>query len=194
MLILASNSPRRKEILKMLGFDFVIRPSDCDETVCPGMAPSQIVCELAERKARSVFCGRDEVVLGSDTVVAIDGCVLGKPADEQDAVSMLQRLSGRCHSVFTGVCITNGIKTETVFVEARVYFKPIDLETIKQYVQTGEPMDKAGAYGIQGLGGKYIDKIEGDYYAVMGLPSTVTKELLIDFGLLQKKRDGNKNE
>ncbi|MDO4742768.1 MAG: Maf family protein [bacterium] len=194
MLILASNSPRRKQILEMLGFDFDVKPSDCDETVCSGLTPSQIVCELAQRKACSVSHGLGDVVLGSDTVVSIDGCILGKPDSEQEAVSMLQKLSGRCHSVFTGVCVTNGCQTETLFVEAKVYFKQLDLKTIKQYVRTGEPMDKAGAYGVQGLGGKFVDKIEGDYYAVMGLPSTVTKELLMRFGLPLKNRDGNRNE
>ena len=174
-LILASGSPRRKELLEMTGHLLEIIPSSADETT-DETAPDRLVEELSSRKA-SDAAGKikDGIVLGADTVVSIDGTILGKPEDEQDAERMLKMLSGRTHQVFTGVTlisVKNGkIEwSETFSEKTDVTVIPMTDEEIGEYVMSREPLDKAGAYGIQGFFGKYISRIEGDYFNVVGLP------------------------
>lgn len=180
MLILASQSPRRREILDMLGYMFECRPAHADETVPAGISPGEAVELLAARKARAVglSAGAGDTVLGSDTVVALDGAVLGKPADRDDALRMLRALSGRTHTVYTGVALLKG-EEEIVFHDrAEVTFYPLEEAEIAAYAATGEPMDKAGAYGIQGRGSALVEGIRGDFFTVMGLPAGKTVRAL----------------
>lgn len=169
-IILASKSPRRKEILEKAGYDIEIRVQDADETLPEGISPEQAVRMLAEIKATAVKREQGEAVIGADTVVSLDGEILGKPKDKKDAFLMLRRLSGREHEVFTGVCIlTDGGKT--VFSEcSAVKFENLSDKEIFAYIESGEPMDKAGAYGIQGLGGTFATVTSGSFYNVMGFP------------------------
>ena len=178
-LVLASKSPRRREILKNAGIDFTVRVADADETIPEGTKPEDAVVFLAARKAMAVPRENDEVVLGADTVVVLDDMILGKPKDKNDAFNMIKRLSGRVHSVFTGVCaIGNGISL-TFAEETKVEFYPLSNNEIYDYINTNEPYDKAGAYGIQGLASKFIRGIEGDYFNVVGLPvSSVYKKII----------------
>lgn len=174
-LILASASPRRKELLEQAGAVFEICPAKGEEVIT-GKNPAEAVMELALNKAREVadMGGEDILVLGADTVVVHDGRILGKPKDEQDAVRMLTELSGNTHSVFTGVAViqkTGGSEKVCNFnEETRVTMYPMSRDEIEAYVKTKEPMDKAGAYGIQGKGAVFIEKIMGDYNNVVGLP------------------------
>lgn len=178
-LVLASKSPRRSEILKNAGIDFTVRVADADETIPEGTSPEDAVVFLAARKAMAVERAEYETVLGADTIVVLDGEILGKPKDKQDAFNMIKSLSGRVHSVFTGVCaIGNGISM-TFAEETRVEFYPLTDEEINSYIDTNEPYDKAGAYGIQGLASKFIRGIEGDYFNVVGLPmSSIYQKIL----------------
>lgn len=170
-IILASASPRRRELLAQAGFEFEVVSSDVDEVVDPSLTPDKLVMSLARQKAQAVAQNRtDCVVIGSDTVVVLDGKVLGKPRDEADAVRMLESLSGRKHEVYTGVCISFAGETHCFFERTSVNFCELDGEQIKAYVATGEPMDKAGAYGIQGKGCVLVEGIEGDYFNVVGFP------------------------
>ena len=169
--VLASSSPRRKELLETAGIDFEIDVEGVEE-IPQGNTPEEKVCSVAAQKCRPVAARR------ADTVVSIDGDILGKPCDRKDACDMLRRLSGREHTVYTGVCIsTNG--EETVFGEAtKVKFFPLSDSEIEDYVSSGEPMDKAGAYGIQGLGCTLVEGISGDYFNVVGLPvARVVREI-----------------
>ena len=185
--IVASASPRRKEILTMGGFSFRIIPSDCDETIKEKLTPEETVMVLAERKALSVLEENAEsVVLGCDTVVALNDEILGKPADRADAVRMIKALSGKTHRVCTGVCIADKNRTETFVTVAEVEFYEISDETAKSYAETGECDDKAGAYGIQGLGGTLVKSIKGDYCAIVGLPYAETVRVLHSFGIKGK--------
>lgn len=185
--IVASASPRRKEILSMGGFDFRIIPSDCDETITEKLSPEETVKVLAERKALSVLKENEtSVVLGCDTVVALGDEILGKPADREEAFNMIKALSGKTHRVCTGVCIADKNKTETYVSVAEVEFYEFGDETVKSYVDTGECDDKAGAYGIQGLGGTLVKSIKGDYYAIVGLPYAETVRVLSEFGIKGK--------
>lgn len=171
-MILASQSPRRRELLGQMGFSFTVRPAKGEELPHPELTPAQLVEELARQKALEVSAeaASDDVVVAADTVVAIDGVVLGKPRDKAHAAEMLSALSGREHTVYTGVAVKRG-KTLLVEHEAtQVRFRPLTQREIDLYIQTGEPMDKAGAYGIQGFGALLIEGIQGDYYNVMGLP------------------------
>ena len=170
-LILASASPRRKELLRYITDDFTVRVSHADETAPDGLTPEETVKYLAAVKAGAVYTGdADEVIVASDTIVVIEGAILGKPQDEEDARRMLRVLAGRTHTVFTGVCVKTA-KEERIFAERTdVTFYPLTDEEIRGYVATGEPMDKAGAYGIQGKGSLLVEKIDGDFYTVMGLP------------------------
>ncbi len=180
-LILASQSPRRRELLAKCGYEFAVEAADIDETIDPEKDLYDEIRRLAERKARAVLEAHpDAVVVGSDTVVAVDGEVLGKPQDEQDACRMLERLSGHVHEVITGLCIVNGNRCFTDVSVSRVFFEVMDEDEIMSYVKTGEPMDKAGAYAVQGIASRYIRRIEGDYYAVMGLPLSMVYETLKD--------------
>ena len=178
-LVLASKSPRRSEILKNAGVDFTVRVADADETIPDGTKPCDAVVFLAARKAMAVERADDEVVLGADTVVVLDDEILGKPKDREDAFNMIRMLSGRVHSVFTGVCaIGDGISL-TFAEETKVEFYPLSDDEINEYIDTDEPYDKAGAYGIQGLASKFISGIQGDYFNVVGLPvSSVYKKII----------------
>ncbi|MFR4972321.1 MAG: Maf family protein [Butyricicoccus pullicaecorum] len=169
-LILASQSPRRQELLGLITLDFSVCPADIDEGLRPGADLVEEVARLAAGKARAVAATRRPLA-ASDTLVVLDGQALGKPADEQDACRMLRLLSGRTHEVMTGLALSvpsQGMLTDTVVT--RVRFADLSDEEITSYVASGEPMDKAGAYGIQGTGARFIQGIEGDYYSVMGLP------------------------
>ena len=183
-LILASASPRRKELLEKAGYTFEIIVSDADETLPDGITPEEAVRLNARRKAQAVSdLHPGAVVLGCDTVVAIDGAILGKPTDEADAKTMLRRLSGNTHTVYSGVCITDGTSTEVFAVATDVTFYPLSDATIDAYVATKEPMDKAGAYGIQGFGGVLVKEIRGDYSNVVGLPLSESARVLAQFGV-----------
>lgn len=175
--ILASGSPRRKELLSAIGIDFDVVVSDADENSISKDAPVEIyVQELALLKAaataKNVLKKKKALIIAADTIVTLDGKILGKPQDEDDAFNMLSELSGRTHAVYTGYCIMRISDGFTVCnrVKTEVTFKLLDDEKIRSYIRTGEPMDKAGAYGIQGLGALLIEKIDGDYFNVVGLP------------------------
>lgn len=185
--ILASASPRRKEILEKAGYSFEIIVSDADENITEDLSPEKTVEVLAERKALSVWeSNRDSVVFGCDTVVAIDGRILGKPTDDEDAFNMLKMLSGRTHTVSTGVCICSEDKTEVFSNTTQVEFYPLSDETIRSYIASGEGKDKAGSYGIQGYGCVLVKEIKGDYFSVMGLPVSQSSRVLADFGIYGK--------
>jgi septum formation protein len=170
MLVLASRSPRRSEILRHAGIPFVIRPADVDETPIPGEPARDYVMRIARKKAEAVTAAEGEIVLGADTTVAMDGELLGKPRDAADAVRMLEMLSGRRHQVLTGICLRSPAGTIEDCAETSVWFAPLTSGEIADYAASGEPLDKAGAYGIQGLASKFVDRIEGCYFNVMGLP------------------------
>ncbi|MGA3097311.1 MAG: Maf family protein [Bryobacteraceae bacterium] len=170
MLVLASQSPRRAEILRQSGIPFVVRTAPVDETPQPGERPEDCVRRLAGLKAMAVPCAADEVVLGADTTVVIDGAMLGKPAGAGEARRMLASLSGRRHEVITGVCLRGSAETILDWASTSVWFAPMTARQICDYVASGEPMDKAGAYAIQGLASKFIEKIDGCYFNVVGLP------------------------
>lgn len=177
MIILASQSPRRRELLRYITDDFKAVSSDVDESLPQGIAPYDAVLYLSKIKAEP-FRNSGDIVIGADTVVALDGCILGKPKDDADAVKMLKKLSGREHSVYTGVTILSGNDEKSFFVETRVKFYPLSDEDINAYIETHEPVDKAGAYGIQGYGSLFVEKIDGDYFNVVGLPvSRLNNEL-----------------
>jgi septum formation protein len=230
LLILASSSPRRQELIRSLGLPYEVIVSDVDETVQAGRTPSEIVEELSLRKANAVrermqAIGKSGIIIGSDTIVVFQGQVLGKPADEQDSFRMLSTLQGNTHQVYSGVAcldsetgravvshrITHGDKAgsydTTMYLGgtgqyrilsqstsgkpevilghtvSKVTFRPMSDEEIWGYIQTGEPLDKAGAYGVQGLGSLFIEKIEGDFYSVMGLPLNLLYLMLQKFGI-----------
>ena len=170
MLVLASHSPRRAEILRQAGFSFAVRAASVDESPRHGERPEEYVQRLAECKALAIEAAPGEIVLGADTTVVIDGEMLGKPEDERDARRMLERLSGRKHEVLTGISIRRGLNVTRDWAETAVWFLPMSAREIDEYVASGEPMDKAGAYAIQGLASKFIEKIDGSYHNVVGLP------------------------
>jgi septum formation protein len=167
MLVLASRSPRRREILQQAGIPFVVRPMDVDETPFAGEAPRAYVTRIAREKANAAD---GEIVLSADTTVAIDGEILAKPVDDADARRMLRLLSGRRHEVLTGICLRSATRVIEDCAETSVWFAPLSHEEIDDYAASGEPMDKAGGYAIQGLASKFIQRIEGCYFNVMGLP------------------------
>ncbi|MCG9695493.1 Maf family protein [Shewanella sp. Isolate11] len=191
-LVLASASPRRKELLAQLGlgntqFSFDVLSADIDETHQQGEQAADYVVRLAIEKAQAgltLYGKREAVVLGSDTIVVLDGQILGKPKDEADAHHMLRQLSHRQHSVMTAVALTDGQQTLSTLVETQVQFCQLSEQDIFNYIATAEPMDKAGAYGIQGLGGCFVQRIEGSYSAVVGLPLVETKMLLAQMQIL----------
>ncbi|MDR2753970.1 MAG: Maf family protein [Oscillospiraceae bacterium] len=182
--ILASASPRRKELLTLAGIDFAVCPAEADETLAPGVPPEQAPVLLAARKAQAVAATHPAAcVIAADTIVTIDGKILGKPRDKDDAAAMLRLLSGREHRVVTGVCLRQGAKTHAFAHETVVHFYPLRDDEIAAYIATGEPMDKAGAYGIQGKGGLLAARLEGDYYNVVGLPiARLLREMAIFLG------------
>lgn len=171
MLLLASASPRRKELLTQAGYTFTVVPANVDETVTPGTPPEQIVMQLARTKAVAVFESHpQDTVLAADTIVVFQNRILGKPKNEDEAKAMLRLLSGGRHDVYTGFCICHGKETHCEAQRTEVEFFPLSEQEIENYVKTGEPMDKAGAYGIQGRGALLVKEISGDFYNVMGLP------------------------
>ena len=178
-IILASAAPRRRELMELAGYDFEVICADIVEAVPENVQPQEVVMSLALQKAQAVAKDhRKSAVVGSDTVVALDGKILGKPRSEKEAAEMLRSLSGRSHKVYTGVAIVCGEKVTSFFEETEVEFYPLTDQEILDYVATGEPMDKAGAYGIQGRGAVLVKRINGDYFNVMGLPiSKVYREL-----------------
>ena len=174
-IILASQSPRRRELLTLAGIEYKVIVSDCDETIKENISPENAVKTLSERKAMAVFeNNRDAVIIAADTVVAIEDKILGKPKDTEDAINMLKLLSGKKHQVSTGVCIISNDKKDTFAVTSQVEFYKLTQREIEEYVSTGEPMDKAGAYGIQGKGALLVKGISGDYFNIVGLPLAET--------------------
>lgn len=185
--ILASASPRRKEILENAGYSFEIIVSDADENITEDLTPAETVEELAKRKALSVWEeNKDAVVFGCDTVVAIDGRILGKPKDDDEAFEMISSLSGKVHTVSTGVCICSSDRISVFSNTTEVEFYQLSDDTIRSYIATGEGKDKAGSYGIQGFGRVLIKEIKGDYFSVMGLPVAESARVLADFGVYGK--------
>ncbi len=178
VIILASQSPRRKEILTELGISFTVVPSHYEEDNARHIPPETLVKLQAEGKARDVYKKTGGIVLGADTVVVLDGEVLGKPKNQEDAAHMLEALSGRTHHVLTGVAVIKEGTMYSAVCTTAVHFRPISKEEIQDYIATGEPMDKAGAYAIQGIGQKFVEHIEGSYSNVVGLPKALTLELL----------------
>lgn len=177
MIILASKSPRRQELIRLITTDFEVKSARVDETLSQGISPQQAVEYLSRIKAQP-FANDTDIIIGADTVVSIDNIILGKPADKDDARRMLSMLSGKWHSVLTGVTVIKGEKTVTFHQETKVKFFDLTDEEIDRYIATGEPMDKAGAYGIQGYGSLLVDRIDGDYFNVVGLPvSRLNREL-----------------
>lgn len=171
-IILASGSPRRRELLERMGLEFTIRTASHDETMDPAKAPGDEVARVSLLKAQTVasLCAADDLIIAADTIVVCDSLVMGKPHSQEDAFSMLRRLSGRDHQVMTGLTVMQGGTAETVTVKTTIRFRALSDEEIRAYIATGEPMDKAGAYGIQGLAAIFVERLDGDYYNVMGLP------------------------
>ena len=182
-LVLASGSPRRKELLSQLGYSFTVLCTDVEEQRQSHEDAQQYVSRLSHDKAMAgvALAADDSVVIGSDTIVVCDQHVLEKPADLAHAKQMLLQLSGRAHQVMTAVTVATKQQQETVVVTTDVWFKPLSELEIEQYWQTGEPCDKAGSYAIQGLGGRFVTRIEGNYHAVVGLPLFETDQLLHKF-------------
>jgi len=182
-LHLASTSPRRREILAGLGLDFDVVPVDVDESLRDGESPAEMVLRLAAAKAQAAEIDAGGLALGSDTAVVVDDHVLGKPLDEEDCLRMLDLLSGRVHQVLTGVALWGPRGPATALSETDVYFREISRDEARAYWQSGEPQDKAGAYAIQGLGGAFVERIEGSYSGVVGLPVFETIGLLREAGI-----------
>lgn len=178
MIILASKSPRRRELMKLITEDFICEAAEVDETLPEGISPEKAVLYLSKIKAEPFKNGKDTVI-GADTVVAIDNTILGKPENADDARDMLKLLSGKEHSVFTGVTVIKGEEEQSFFSETKVKFYPLSDEDIERYIETGEPFDKAGAYGIQGYGSLLVEEIHGDYFNVVGLPVSKLNNLLM---------------
>ena len=181
-VVLASQSPRRRELLRLIGIPHEVRPADIDETYLPGELPRAHAERLAREKARRI-ADPDAVVIGSDTIVVVDGEVLGKPVDETDATRMLRRLSGRSHVVMTAAAVAWQGRLESDVEQTEVTFHELSDAEIAAYIRTGEPMDKAGAYGIQGFGATIVARVDGDYFAVMGLPLQRLVRLFARLGL-----------
>lgn len=177
-LILASQSPRRRDLLQLLQVAFTVRPADIDEAMDPTKPPEQEVARVSKLKAEATSREPGDVVIAADTIVVLEDRVLGKPADKAEAISMLRALSGRDHQVMTGITVLRGSNAITHTEITDVHFRPLTEEEIFRYVETGEPMDKAGAYGIQGFAAPFVEGIRGDYYNVMGLPVCRLEQML----------------
>jgi len=181
-IILASASPRRRDILQNANIDFEVIVSDADENI-DETNPEKYTLEVAKRKANAIENYDDAIIIAADTAVALESRILGKPKDEEDAFKMLSFLSGKCHSVYTGVCIKSAEKEISFCEKSDVYFKELSEDEIRNYIESGEPFGKAGAYGIQGIGGLMISKISGDYLNIVGLPmSRLYDALKKEFG------------
>lgn len=184
MIVLASASPRRRELLASLNLSFDIQPAEGPENTPATGDAGDAVCAIALGKARAVAALRPEdLVIGADTVVELDGHILGKPADENEARAMLRSLSGRTHRVYTGVAVIAGAREKTEAVVTHVRFREMTEREIAAYVATGEPMDKAGAYAVQGRAALFVEGIEGDYFNVVGLPLCALGRMLEQFGV-----------
>jgi len=182
-IVLASGSPRRKQLLEMLHIPFRVMPPDVDEHVLPGEDPGHYVTRLSRAKAEAVVArAPGDVILAADTTVVLDGAIFEKPTSPANAVEMLSRLQGRTHEVMTGVAVARDGELAQALDVSRVTFRPADRATLEAYVATGEPMDKAGAYAIQGLGAPFVERVEGDFFGVMGLPLRLALDLLAQFG------------
>ena len=185
-IVLASGSPRRQELLRRIGVtDFDIRVPEAEEDYPAGLSPQQIVEYISREKADAAakLCTEDEIVITADTMVFLDEARLGKPADEADALRMLTSLQGRHHTVCTGITVRQGGRSLTESESTEVYFRPATEAELRGYIATGEPMDKAGAYGIQGMGALLVEKINGDFFNVMGLPVLRLSRMLSRFGV-----------
>lgn len=189
-LILASSSPRRQELIRLLGQSYDIVVSRVDERITTEMPPAQVVHDLSIRKARAVYneikdSQKDGIVIGADTIVVLNDKILGKPKDEQEAFQMLHALQGNTHHVYSGVACIDLESGETLVDHCKtaVTIKPLSEQEIRRYIQTGEPKDKAGAYGIQGIGAVIVEKIEGDFFNVVGLPLSLLSDMLKRFGI-----------
>lgn len=182
-VVLASASPRRRDLLRLIGIPHGVRPADIDETYVPGEEPREHAERLARAKAEKVAGSEtDALIIGADTIVVVDGEVLGKPRNMADAVRMLSMLSGRSHVVITAVAAAYDGRVVSGVEEVVVAFRDLSREEIASYIATGEPMDKAGAYGIQGFGATIVRRVEGDYFAVMGLPLVKLVALMSELG------------
>ena len=178
-VILASASPRRRDLLDLIGIAHEVRPADIDETALPAEAPIPHAERLARAKAHALAEGHpDIVVIAADTIVVVDGDILGKPRDEAHAAEMLRRLAGREHTVYTAIAVARDHQTESAVEAVRVTFRALTDDEIAAYIATREPMDKAGAYGIQGYGATIVERVDGDYFSVMGLGLRRLVELL----------------
>lgn len=188
-IVLGSGSPRRQELLRRMGIeDFDLRVPQVEETFPAGLSPQETVCCISREKSAAVVSTPEEIVITADTMVFLDDKKLGKPADEGEALSMLTALQGRHHTVCTGVTVRQGERLLTAAETTDVYFRPATESELRAYIATGEPMDKAGAYGVQGKGGLLVQRIDGDFFNVMGLPLVLLHSMLREFGvdLLEK--------
>lgn len=182
-VILASASPRRRELLGLIGVPHEVRPADVDESIHPDEAPAVYAERVARAKVAAVDPGDGAFVIAADTIVVIDDEVLGKPRDATDAARMLRLLSGRTHTVYTAVAVRRGTRVVSAVEHVAVTFRPLPDDRIASYIATGEPMDKAGAYGIQGFGATIVERIDGDYFAVMGLALGALVRLMEEVGV-----------
>ena len=184
MIILASQSPRRQELMKLTGLPFTVRVADVDETMDKSLPVQQEVTRVSRLKAQTIAAGAsaDDIVIAADTIVVIDGRELGKPRSEQEALDMLRLLSGRTHEVVTVLSVCKGPRIESEAVVTKVTFRTLCDEELRAYIKTGEPMDKAGSYGIQGYGSMFVSHLDGDYFCVMGLPVCTLAGMLRDSG------------
>ena len=185
-IVLASKSPRRHELLRRMGItDFSVVVPDVKETYPEGLAPQEIVAHIARLKSDAVapLVGPEDILITADTMVFLGNDRLGKPRDEEDALRMLRALSGRAHTVCTGVSVRRGAQEERFAVSTRVFFRPMTDDEIRAYIKTGEPMDKAGAYGVQSRGALFVERIDGDFFNVMGLPVEQLGLVLARFGV-----------
>lgn len=184
-VVLASSSPRRRELLNLIGIDHEVRPANLDESMRLREAPRRHAERLAREKASAVAMrDPDLITIAADTIVVTNRKVLGKPVDKEDAARMLAMLSGREHTVITAVAVSRGRKLRSAIEEVKVRFRRLREDEIEAYIATGEPMDKAGAYGIQGYGATIVERVEGDYFAVMGLPLVRLIGLMRDVGVI----------
>lgn len=184
-LILASQSPRRRELMRIITEDYVVRPSDFDESLISEAEPCALVRHLAFEKANAVSHTAEDVVVGCDTVVALNGEIFGKPRDKEHGRRMMRALSGNTHSVVTGVCVLRGEERRSFECETKVTFYPLTPGEIEDYLSTPEPYDKAGGYGIQDRGGLFVERVEGDYNNVVGLPVAQLYRLLRTMGAVR---------
>ena len=183
-IVLASGSPRRQELLRRIGVaEFDVRVPEVEEYFPAGLTPEETVCYISREKSQAVEAAEDEIVITADTMVFLDDKKLGKPADETEALAMLTALQGRHHTVCTGITVRQGQRVLTRAQSTHVYFRPASEAELRAYIAGGEPMDKAGAYGVQGQGALLVERIDGDFFNVMGLPVLLLSRMLAAFGI-----------